>query len=76
MKIVMLIKIVFKRKKSKIHIDKCTSGRFLIQQDLKKKIVFIFNVALVHDVERGSREPRITANEWGTSTSVLNISIY
>jgi len=42
MKIVILIKIVFKGKKNKIHIDKCTSGRFLIQQDLKKKDSFLF----------------------------------
>jgi hypothetical protein len=27
-------------------------------------------------VENGSREPRMTANEWGTSTSALNISVY
>jgi len=68
---------VFKEKKSKIHIHKCTSGRYLIQQELKNKsIVFFFNVALVHTVENGSREPRMTANEWGTSTSALNISIY
>jgi hypothetical protein len=52
------------------------SGKFLIQQNLKKRIVFFFNVALVHTVENGSREPRMIANEWGISTSALNVSIY
>jgi len=42
----------------------------------KKMIVFFFNVALAHTVENGSREPSMIANEWGTSTSALNISIY
>jgi hypothetical protein len=74
--IVMVIKIVFKGKKSKIRKDKCTSVRFLIHQDMKEWIVFFFNVALVHDVEKGSREPRMIADEWSTSTSALNISIY
>jgi hypothetical protein len=27
-------------------------------------------------VENGSREPRMIVNEWGTSASALNISIY
>ena len=51
------------------------SGRFLFQQDLKKRIVFFCNIALVHAVVKGSREPRMIGNEWGTSTSALNTSI-
>lgn len=41
MKIVMQIKMYLK-KKSKIYIDRCMSGRFLIQQDVEKNDSFLF----------------------------------
>jgi hypothetical protein len=67
---------VFKGKKYKIHIDKYTSGRFLIQQDLEKRKVFSPQFCFSTHCGEWFKRTKNDANEWGTSTSVPNISVY